>query len=379
MPAVTPPVALDLGAAFVRDGAAFAYFQALRLMRRQEAALGRPVTIRVRPKLSLGFPDTDLDRIEALPGDEDGQGAGWRVTANFFGLYGVASPLPTFYSEDLLDDAREGQRARREFLDIFHHALYPQLFLAWRKYRLPLRAGEERDPVALGAFYAFAGLGLAPQRQKLPRAPHLLRHLGLFAMHTRSALGLQTLLADALAPARVAIEACVTQQLPIPAGQRLRLGMQAHALGETSHLGARIEDSDNLLRVSLGGLPAGLFQQLLPGAEGYAQLRFLIRFYLTRPLQVDVALGLAPGERRGAQLGGGDGGARAPAHGPAGWSRLGLDTWLGGDEASPAHEADPVAGAADSTAGAARTVTLRLPQGMPLPSIETRGIVHAVG
>jgi type VI secretion system protein ImpH len=348
-----PAVTLDLSAAFVRDGAAFSYFQAMRLMRRQESAQGRPGTIRVRPNMSLGFPDTDIDRIEALP-----DGAGWRVTANFFGLYGVASPLPIFYSEDLLDDAREGHRARREFLDIFHHALYPQLFLAWRKYRLPLRAAEERDPAALGTLYAFAGLGLAPQRQKLPRASHLLRHLGLFAMHTRSALGLQTLLADALAPAHVSIEPCVLQQLPIPAGQRLRLGRQAHALGEDSHLGTRIEDSDNLLRVSLSALPASLFQQLLPGAEGYAQLRFLIRFYLTRPLQVDVSLSLARGARRGVQLG-----ARGASQDA--WCRLGLDTWLGaGDEGA---------------AGGAATVTLRLPQGMPTPSIETRGIAHAAG
>lgn len=369
MPAVNRTLSLDLSAAFVRDGAAFAYFQAMRLMRRQELTQGRPTPIRVRPNLSLGFPDTDIARIEALPADAEGQPTGWRVTANFFGLYGVASPLPTFYSEDLLDDAREGHRARREFLDIFHHALYPQLFLAWRKYRLPLRAAEERDPAALGTLYAFAGLGWAPQRQKLPRAPHLLRHLGLFAMHTRSALGLQTLLADALAPARVSIESCVLQHVPIPPGQRLRLGMQAHALGEDSHLGACIEDSDNLLRVSLRALPAPLFQQLLPGAEGFAQLRFLTRFYLTRALQVDVSLSLAPGERQGAQLGAEPVARGASGVGPRAWSRLGLDTWLGPDAApGPADDADD-----------GRTVTLRLPQGMPISSIEARGIAHAAG
>ncbi|RYF78855.1 MAG: type VI secretion system baseplate subunit TssG [Comamonadaceae bacterium] len=361
-----PAVTLDLSQAFVRDGAAFAYFQALRLMRRQESVQGRATTIRVRPKLSLGFPDTDLDRIEPLP-----DGAGWRVTANFFGLYGVTSPLPTYYSEDLLDDEREGQQARREFLDIFHHALYPQLFLAWRKYRLHLRAVEEKDPHALGTLFSFAGLGLSAQRQKLQRAPQLLRQLGLFAMHTRSALGLQTLLADAFAPAQVAIDSCVLQHLPIPAAQRLQLGLKAHVLGEESYLGMEIEDSDNLLRISMSALPADLFQQLLPGAEGYARLRFLTRFYLTRPLQIDLALSLAPGERPGLQLG-----ARSGVRGA--WSRLGLDTWLGAD-AVPTEDARP-ADATDAPDGAdTRLVTLRLPQGMPIPSIETRGIAHAVG
>ena len=296
------------------EGASYAYFQAVRLLRRAGAS-----GIRVRPRLSLAFPDTDIDRIERLPGAaEDGSQDVFRITANFFGLYGVSSPLPTFYTEDLLDDQREGRHARRDFFDILHAALYPQLFEAWRKYRLQMRSVEDNDADALDMLYAFAGLGSPAQRDGLPGAAGLLRHLNLFAQRTRSALGLRTLLGDAFAPAAVEVDACLPRWMPIPEDQRLRLGQQAHRLGEECPLGAQIEDSENFLRIVIRDLPEALFQQLLPGADGHKWLQFLVRFYLTRPLRVGIELHLKEDEGAAARLG------------AAAWSRLGLDTWLSG-------------------------------------------------
>jgi type VI secretion system protein ImpH len=322
-------------------GARYGYFQAIRLMRRAGAS-----HIRVRANLSLGFPDTDIDRIEPMPGRAAGGDDAYRITANFFGLYGVSSPLPTFYTEDLLDDQREGRHARREFFDILHASLYPLLFEAWRKYRLQLRAVEENDDDALDMLYAFAGLGSAPQRDSLPGAGGLLRHLALFAQRTRSALGLRTLLADAFAPATVEVESCVPHWMPIPADQRIRLGEQAHRLGEDCPLGVQFEDCDNLVRIVIADLPPPLFQQLLPGADGHRWLQFLVRFYLTRPLQVAIELRLKS-QGGAARLGG------------AAWSRLGLDTWL------PQAEGE-----------LASSVSFRLPEQLTTP---TRTSSHAAG
>lgn len=299
-----------------KRAANYAYFQAIRLIRRTGAT-----QIRVRPHLSLGFPDTDIEQIERMRGAAaDGSDDAYRVTANFFGLYGVSSPLPTFYTEDLLEDQREGRHARRDFFDILHASLYPQLYEAWRKYRLHMRVVEDQDPQALDTLFSFAGLGSTAQRQRLPDAAGLLRHLNLFAQRTRSALGLRTLLADAFAPATIEVESCVPQWVPIPDDQRLRLGLQAHALGVDCPLGVQVEDSDNLLRIVIGDLPEALFQQLLPGAEGHRRLLFLVRFYLTRPLQVAVELRLRKDRGQAVRLC------------TAAWSRLGMDTWLPGPQ-----------------------------------------------
>ena len=69
----------------------FSFFQAYRLLRLVALKEGlNQADIKVRPNVSLEFPGTDLSDIS-----ESGRGQ-FRLTANFLGLYGVTSPLPTF-------------------------------------------------------------------------------------------------------------------------------------------------------------------------------------------------------------------------------------------------------------------------------------------
>ena len=295
----------------------FAFFQAVRLLQRGGADVDRAPWLRIRPRLSLAFPDTDIDGIGELPG------GGYEIEANFFGLYGVASPLPTFYTEDLFDEEREGRHATRDFIDIVNQSLYALLVGSWTKYRLPLRVVERADARLLDHLYAFVGLQDGGLRSRLPGGDQLLRYSGLFNLQTRSALGLTTLLADAFAPARVEVVACVPRVVAIPAEQRLRLGECANRLGDESYLGSEVDDCENGLVVRLADLPAELFHALLPGSEANRRLQFMIAFYLTDPLDVAVELMPRVAEVHAARLGEGD------------WSRLGLDSWLAPRVQSP--------------------------------------------
>lgn len=310
-------------------GESFSYFQAVRLLRLFGKARGMGTdSLRIRPKLSLGFPDNDIDGIEALP---DG---GYRVTANFFGLYGVASPLPTYYTEDLFEEEREGRHATRDFLDVIHHAMYPLLFDAWRKHRLQDRVVEDGDADVLDLLYSFVGLHASDLRGKLPVGSGLLRYAGLFNLRPRSALGLNTLLADAFSPAKVEVECCTLQYVPIPADQRLRLGQQAHQLGETTYLGSQIDDYSGSITITLSDLPEDSFHQLLPGTPGHERLEFLVRFYLIDPLEVRVVLELRHEDARAARTL--DAAEAAPESAATNWTRLGMDTWL-----TPEHARQP--------------------------------------
>lgn len=295
----------------------FNYLQVIRLLRRfgAESNGGVPVRVRTRPRLSLSFPETDVAAVEQ-------RDVGFLVTANFYGLYGVASPLPTFYTEDLTDEEREGKHASREFLDIAHYALYPQLFEAWRKYRLHHRVVEDQDRHVLDLLFALVGLEHAKTRAALPHACLLLRYLGIYAQRPRSVLGLQTILADAFQPAIVDIESCVPRWVPIPDGQTLQLGVQGHCLGEASYVGTQVEDPSGQIRITLSEVPALMLHSLLPNQPGYDRLLFLIRFYLTVPLEVEVLIRPRRDEISRARLG------------DQYWSRVGLDTWLVDADAS---------------------------------------------
>ncbi len=299
-------------AALLANGEKYAYFQAIRLLRLLDRRLAtNDVPLRVRPKLGLDFPESDIEHIEALP-----QG-GYRIVANFFGLYGVASPLPTYYTEDLFEEAREGRHATREFLDIIHYATYPLLFDAWSKYKIGRRIVENEDARLLDRLYAFVGLDSAELRADLlPGSAMLLRYAGLLNQRPRSALGLRTLLADAYPDARIEIQCCVRDVVAIGPDQRFRLGVQGHQLGSAAWLGESIDDYSNRMRVTFSEVPHAVFDQLLPGAAGHAQLRFLIRYYLIDPLAVELVIELRHADARTARCGRGA------------WSRLGVDSWL---------------------------------------------------
>lgn len=300
----------DTGTGLSLEADSYAFFQLLRLLRRMqgdEAAFHAGV--RVRPTLSLAFPETD---VQSARRDEDGQ---WQVEANFFGLYGVTSPLPTFYTEDLIDEAMQGQSSMRDFLDILHAALYPLLYRAWEKYRLWLQIDEQGDMARLDQLFALVGLQARPQQAPMARA--LLPYAGLFGQRPRSALGLESLLGQLLKGAPVRVEPCAERAVAIPHVAQCRLGAQAHVLGECAVLGQRVRDRAGNLLIVVGPVTADAFMDLLPGAAGFERIRQTLAHYLEAPLRCMLHLLIVPGQRRAATLG-------------QGWSRLGEQTWLGG-------------------------------------------------
>jgi len=85
--------------------------------------------VRFRPHSGMGFPASEFKRIEMpeyphLPPT---------VRTTFIGLYGVESPLPTAYIDDITQ-RRDGHEALSDFLDIFNHRLTTQYYRIWRKY-----------------------------------------------------------------------------------------------------------------------------------------------------------------------------------------------------------------------------------------------------
>ena len=322
-------------------GGNFAYFQAVRLLRRG-AAPG--AVLRVVPALDLAFPTRDVDRIEAIPG-------GHRIVARFFGLYGVASPLPTYYTEDLIEEEREDRHAARDLLDLLHEPLYALLYDAWVKPRVAQRLIEQRDADLLDRLHALIGLADPALRAALGAAGgRMLGYAGLLLARPRSALGLRGLLAHRWAPARVEVVCAVGCTAPLARDQRCRLGHPARRLGDDAVVGAKVDDASTRVRVIVSDLGGEQLQRLCPGGDDHAELQALVSHYVSAPLVVDAELVLRPGEGRGVGLG------RRP------WSRLGLDSWLSPQPTRAATArlslrsgaADPGARAAAAAFGSAR-------------------------
>jgi type VI secretion system protein ImpH len=311
---------LDLKLDLLKEGRAFSFFQVVRLLRLLDAHpkhAGKPSaelgeSIRIRPELSLGFPSSDVKKIEEIPDKKPR----FSVTAEFLGLYGVSSPLPTFYTEDLMAEAAADESVSRDFLDFINHRIFSLLFQCWVKYRQYIQVVEGKSEPHLERLFCLLGLGEGEARKDLPEPNSLIRYIGLFTQFPRSALGLKTLLRDALEGVQVEIIPCVARIVKIPPEQRMVFGASIGSLGQDTLVGEEIEDRMGKFRIRLGPLKRGQFQSLLPGQQVHQKLCFLARFYVNDPLEFDLELVLSAGEAGMAALG-------TPS-----WSRLGWDTWV---------------------------------------------------
>ena len=304
----------------LKEGHRFAFFQVIRLLRlldpepfdfrRQEPF--RSEQIKIRPDLSLAFPAADMAKVEN-PSPETSD---FEITATFLGLYGSSSPLPTFYSEDLIDEAIAAESVTRDFIDIISCRIFSLLFRCWTKYRQFLKVAEEKSPQDLERLFCLLGLGEKELQQEALEPYRLIRYLGLFTQFPRSSLGLKTLLKNALGELEVEIIPCLKRRARIPPDQRSVLGTSTCTLGKNSFLGQEIDDRMGKFRIQIGPLNRQQFYSLFPGNSNHHLLAFLTRFYLTDSLEYDLELILAAGEVRTTCLGAEE------------WSRLGLDTWV---------------------------------------------------
>ncbi len=299
----------------LQSGHQFSFSQVMRLARKflgpngieELPEIPWQARVKIRPELSLAFPAADVAQVER-------DGDNLRVTTTFLELYGPASPLPNFYSEDLLDEASCDESVFRDFLDIIHQRLYDLYFQCWSKYRLVIRVVEENNPVDRERLFCLIGLGEKELRDTLPDPWSLLRYTGILTQFPRSALGLATILRDALKEKRIKIIQNVKRMVPIPRDQRMRMGMSGCCLGVDTVLGSEIADRMGKCRIEIGPLTWEAYNDFLPGTRQNEKLASLVRFYLIDPLDVELKLILAAGEAKPIVLG-------DPS------ARLGLNTW----------------------------------------------------
>ncbi len=255
--------------------------------------------VRIRPELSLAFPASDVARVER----RGHYSSDLQVTTTFLALYGPASPLPNFYTEDLLDEASTDESVIRDFVDIIHQRLYHLYFQCWSKYRLFIRVAEENNPFDRERLFCLIGLGEKELASSLPDSFSMLRYTGLLARFPRSALDLRTMLRDSLKIKRIRIVQNVKRMAPIPADQQMRMGVSGCRLGVDTVLGSRIADRMGKFRIEIGPLAWSGYNEFLPGTLLYEKLVGFVRFYVTDPLAFDMKLILAAGEARPIRLG----------------------------------------------------------------------------
>ena len=315
----------------LRNPHQFTFFQAVRLLNassREAAAPGRtgPAAreqLRFRPHASFAFPSSDVESIEKISAGNDLESV-FRMTVTFSGLYSSVSPLPAFYTEELIA-GNQTESNRRDFLDLFHHRIISLLYRSWEKYRYYLQFRPGGSDEFSQWMYALVGLGGPAQREGLELDwERLLAYLGLLSMRSRSAPTLSRIISHYFQGLPVAIQQCVERWVVIDHSQHARLGASNSRLGMDCTIGERVRDRSGKFRVCIGPLDFAFYRKHLPDGPGYRPLQDLVRFSLKDPLEFDVSLTLLKDEIPDLDLG---------ADNPC---RLGWSTWLGDH---PDHDA----------------------------------------
>lgn len=275
----------------------FSFFQLVRLLEkcvRNSARVGfrGPASgeiLRFRPDISLGFPASDISELEHIsaPGTERER---YRITTTFLGLYGSSSPLPSFYSEEILWND-EDQNRIRDFLDLFHHRLLSLFYRCWSKYRYSIQFeyGEE-DPLTPSLF-SLIGLDshLSYRETGLPEPLRLLQFAGLISQQPHSASALESILSEYFEGLPVEVEQCTTSWVKIKQEQLASLGRRNCRLNLDCTIGRRVYARTNSFRIRIGPIHYQKFLDFLPDRQNHRVLSSLIHFLVTDRLEFDIA------------------------------------------------------------------------------------------
>jgi len=310
----------------------FDFFQAVRLLehrlREQERSggardsrpegqgVGRDLHpgdegVRFRAQASLGFPAGAISEIRRVPLSPDAPPGPHppEMVVTFLGLTGPSGVLPRHYTELLLQRIREKDYTLRDFLDLFNHRLISLFYRAWEKYRWPIawERSQLDDPamepdLATRGLYCLDGLGTTGLRGRLDtRDEVFLYYSGHFAHFPRSALALESLLADHL-DMQVQVLQCQGQWLHLdPDDQALMPSARDpegrnNQLGVNLVIGERIWELQSKFRLRLGPLTWRQFCSLMPNGGALRPLCQITRTYVGPALDFDVQPVLKPGE-----------------------------------------------------------------------------------
>jgi type VI secretion system protein ImpH len=283
----------------VADASTFDFFQALRLI---EQCDGLRATI--HPHDGLSFPASDVHSATVDDSKLD-------LVVTFFGLYGVDSPLPSYFGDRASD---EESSALRAFLDIFGHRLYVLLYRSWKKYRTALGTAEDMNR-NLNRLACLAGLG-AHTPAELETSLGLIPHAATLRSEIRNADGLAGIIRASFPGLQLQIVENVPRRVTITDRPRLGRAGERVTLGDSGFLGEALLDASGQFRIVLGPVSPEQFEAFHPQGASAKTLAALVAMYVRDALAYDVELRVKADELPRTRL-------RCPAN------RLGLTTWVG--------------------------------------------------
>ncbi len=239
--------------------------------------------MKFRPYQFYEYPPRDIRTVEY----EDGE---IKFILNFLGLYGINSPLPRCYHEQISFQERilgTGNIPLQNFLDIFNNRFYWLYYQSWKKYRFYLNLNGDPENKIAERINSFIGRGIFTKPASAAISDFtLLKFAGVISQRVRSKEGLKILLSHMFPDYPVKIKEFIPHWVALV--DVPELGDENFILGKNSFVGSSTVDYMSRICIEVGPVSFDDYLNFLPGTLNAKKLNELLKLYVNDGLEYDV-------------------------------------------------------------------------------------------
>lgn len=242
--------------------------------------------IRFKSNVSLSFQKSEIDKIEFI---EEEKEVIAEITLNFLGIFGSSSPLPSHYSEMVLNSIDE-DFVLHDFLNLFNHHLQRFVYPIWEKHRYYIQYKKDLSDKFSKYILSFLGLHFEKDSNSKLNLQKLIPCIGILSMKHKSSGTLKSILRHYLSHDEIDIVQCISAKYKIPSWQQSSLGSSNITLGGDFLIGESIISKNLKFRILLKNVKSDEIIKYSILGEKMTQISDIISFSLNEPLEYEVCL-----------------------------------------------------------------------------------------
>ncbi len=233
--------------------------------------------VNFKTHVGFDFPPTDIRSFSTAEFPDTPP----NLTTDFFAIAGHPGPLPTPYTQRLIDSDRRGDTAMHSFLDIFNHRFLSLLHRIRKKYWVGV-SSEDAEHTFLGrCLRSLLGMGLPSLVNRMPILDRsFFPYVGLIWGSHRSLEGLEKIVSSFFRlPVSITQFEGKWQDVPLSQQSSLGRGGKFNILGKTAILGDRFWDQQALIAFHIGPMTLAQYVEFLKPGKSYDALCQLVVYY----------------------------------------------------------------------------------------------------
>ena len=261
----------------------FSFFQGMRII---EHIFGID-TIAIKSYVTLSPASSDIQNVEMISLDKI------KLTINLISIAGSQGPLPTPYTELVMDRLKQKDLGFNDFLDIFNHRLGLIYYKIYKNFTPGFDLCSPHKSLFGKSILALSGLNLSYHMVENVSKRVFLKYSGILWQQPRSAVGLEQILCDFF-KVNAKIYSFQGKFMNIDSKDWSVIGINHKAknniLGQTTILGKQAWIVSSHMIIEIGIFNESWIESFLKGGTAYSHLKAFVHHYCGENYTFDLHL-----------------------------------------------------------------------------------------